>query len=72
MMNMFHEIAIAEAGEDKNSIREAYIINEIFFNVCKQPQVASRHALSGCALLQILLSTFAVTESSRLKSNSGF
>jgi len=30
MMNMFHEIAIAEAGEDKNSIREAYIINEMF------------------------------------------
>ena len=45
MMNMFHEIAIAEAGEDKNSIRDAYIINEMFLNVCKQPQVASRHAL---------------------------
>ena len=27
----YHEIAIAEAGEDKNSIREAYIINDMFF-----------------------------------------
>ena len=27
MMNMFHEIAIAEAGEDKNSIREAYSVH---------------------------------------------
>ncbi len=48
----YHEIAIAEAGEDKNSFCEAYIINDMFLIVCKQPQVAS--------MLQILLSTFAV------------
>ena len=31
LISPFHDAAIAEAGEDKSSIREAYIINETFF-----------------------------------------
>ena len=31
LISPFHDVAIAEAGEDKGSIREAYVINEAFF-----------------------------------------
>jgi len=34
-MSPYHDEEIADAGEDKSSIREAYVINEAFF-VCVQ------------------------------------
>ena len=46
----FHDAAIAEAGEGKKSICEAYIINERrSSNAHKLPQLASRLALLKCA-----------------------
>jgi hypothetical protein len=35
LMSPYHDAAIAEAGEDKGSIREAYIINEELFACVK-------------------------------------
>jgi len=34
----YHKIAIAEAGEDKNSICKAYIINEMFLQCVQAAQ----------------------------------
>ena len=43
LISPFHDVAIADEGDDKSSIREAYVIDETFFK-CVQA-VASRHAL---------------------------
>ena len=46
LISPYHDVVIAEAGEDKSSIREAYIINnEASSNESKLSQLTSRHAL---------------------------
>lgn len=35
LISPYHDVIIADAGEDKSSIREAYIINDAFFNCVK-------------------------------------
>ena len=37
LMSPYHDEEIADAGEDKSSIREAYVINEAFFACVQGP-----------------------------------
>ena len=41
LISPYHDVVIAEAGEDKSSICEAYIINRRTSNASKLPQLAS-------------------------------
>jgi len=45
LISPFHDVEIADAGDDKSSIREAYVINEVFFKNVQASPSASRHAL---------------------------
>ena len=46
LMSPFHDTAIAEAGEDKTAIREAYVINESFYDcVNAAPKVTQKRPI---------------------------
>ena len=53
LISPFHDDAIAEAGDDRSSIREAYIINETFFKCVQaspsrfQTRHLKRHPAAG-------------------------